>query len=125
MQIDNQIASHRWRSRHANSNHFPDGTGKVIRLLPYETIVLTYMASCVRETITGGTVVVGSEGSKVVAGSIERTRIDCDGGRMHLTAEQANAFSGRVFRGGPKSSHSRSGPVDGPETGREGAASGP
>jgi hypothetical protein len=26
MQIDNQIASHRWRSRHANSNHFPDGT---------------------------------------------------------------------------------------------------
>ena len=26
MQIDNQIASHRWRLRHANSNHIPDGT---------------------------------------------------------------------------------------------------
>ena len=79
-------------------------SGKVIRLLPYETIVLTYMASCVRETITGGTVVVGLEGSKVVAGSIERTRFDCDGGRMQLNSEQANVFSGRVFRGGPKSS---------------------
>ena len=26
MQIDNQIASHRWRLRRANSNHIPDGT---------------------------------------------------------------------------------------------------
>jgi hypothetical protein len=42
----------------------------------HETIVLAYMSSCVRETITGGTVVVGSGGGKVVAGSIERTRLD-------------------------------------------------
>ena len=26
MQIDNQIASHRWRLRRANSYHIPDGT---------------------------------------------------------------------------------------------------
>ena len=26
MQIDNQIASRRWRSRRANSNHIPGGT---------------------------------------------------------------------------------------------------
>jgi hypothetical protein len=30
--------------------------GQVIRLAPHQTIVLSYMASCVRETITGGTV---------------------------------------------------------------------
>ena len=28
MQIDNQIASHRWRLRRANSNHIPDGTAE-------------------------------------------------------------------------------------------------
>ena len=78
--------------------------GKIIRLHPQETMILSYLTSCVRETITGGTVVVGSEGSKVVAGSIERTRIDCDGGRMQLTADEANAFSGHVFRGGPQAS---------------------
>src|ERR1700730_7577973 len=30
--------------------------GQVMRLDPDQTIVLSYMASCVRETITGGTV---------------------------------------------------------------------
>jgi|SRR3954471_3190443 hypothetical protein len=31
MQIDNQIASHDWRSRRANSNHIPDGTHILIQ----------------------------------------------------------------------------------------------
>jgi hypothetical protein len=74
--------------------------GKIIRLHAQETMVLSYLSSCVRERITGGTVVVGGEYSEVVGGSIERTRVDCDGGRMELTSEQANAFSGMVFRGG-------------------------
>jgi hypothetical protein len=34
--------------------------GQVIRLGPHQTIVLSYVASCVRETITGGTVTEGS-----------------------------------------------------------------
>jgi len=74
--------------------------GKIIRLHAQETMVLSYLSSCVRERITGGTVVVGSEYSKIVSGTVERTRFDCDGGRMELTSEQANAFSGMVFRGG-------------------------
>jgi hypothetical protein len=81
--------------------------GKIIRLHPQETMILSYLTSCVRERITGGTVVVGSEHSKVVGGTIERTRVDCDGGRMELTSKQANAFSGMVFRGGPQA-HSAS-----------------
>ena len=33
MQIDNQIASHCWRLRRANSNHIPDGTLKTAKAL--------------------------------------------------------------------------------------------
>ena len=32
MQIDNQIASHRWRLRRANSYHIPDGTADIRRI---------------------------------------------------------------------------------------------
>ena len=39
--------------------------GQVIRLGPHQTMVLSYMASCVRETITGGTVTVGTQRSEV------------------------------------------------------------
>ena len=35
--------------------------GQIIRLGPHETIVLSYMSSCMRETITGGTVTVGTD----------------------------------------------------------------
>ena len=35
MQIDNQIASHRWRLRRANSYHIPDGTLKSDTLVMY------------------------------------------------------------------------------------------
>ena len=77
-------------------------TGKIIHLHAQETMVLSYLSSCVRERITGGTVIVGTDQSEVVSGTIERTQLDCNGGRMELTADQANAFSGRVFRGGPQ-----------------------
>ena len=54
--------------------------GKVIRLGPNDSIVLGYLASCWRETITGGTVRVGAEQSMVHDGQIERVKVDCDGG---------------------------------------------
>ncbi len=46
--------------------------GKVIRLGPKDAVVLGYMKSCWRETITGGTVTVGEEQSTVVDGRIQR-----------------------------------------------------
>src|SRR5258706_15347656 len=46
--------------------------GQVIRLGPHQTIVLSYMASCVRETITGGTVTVGTQRSEVQSGHVRR-----------------------------------------------------
>ena len=72
-------------------------TGQVIRLGPHQTIVLSYMSSCLRETITGGTVTVGTDWSEVRSGEVQRTRGQCDGGKMMLTG--ANQIGGRIFRG--------------------------
>ena len=70
--------------------------GQVIRLAPHQTIVLSYMASCVRETITGGTVTVGTQRSEVQSGHVRRIEGHCDSGRMKPTDEEAHV-GGRVL----------------------------
>lgn len=53
--------------------------GKVIKLGPDSTVVIGYMKSCWRETITGiGTVIIGQEQSMVHLGDIKSTKVDCD-----------------------------------------------
>jgi hypothetical protein len=73
--------------------------GKVIRLGPRDTIVLGYLKSCWRETITGGMVTVGTEQSDVQHGKVERNQVKCDGGGMQLSAAQAVQSAGNVSRG--------------------------
>jgi len=73
--------------------------GKVIRLGPRDVVVLGYLKSCWRETITGGTVTVGTEQSDVQGGKVERNQVKCDGGRIQLSAEQAVQSAGVVSRG--------------------------
>jgi hypothetical protein len=75
--------------------------GKVIQLGPQGTLVLNYMRSCWRETINGGTVKVGAEQSDVQHGEVERQKVNCDGGRLMLTAELGKQSAGMVFRGMP------------------------
>jgi hypothetical protein len=75
--------------------------GKVIRLGSGDSIVLSYLRSCVRETITGGTVTVGTERSEVQAGKVDRATVECNAGKMLLTAEQAKQSAGMVFRSLP------------------------
>jgi hypothetical protein len=72
--------------------------GRVIRLGAHETIVLSYRTSCVRETITGGTVTVGIDRSQVQSGKVERLDGRCDAGKMVLTGTQSE-IGGRTFRG--------------------------
>ena len=72
--------------------------GKVIKLGPRDKIVLGYLKSCWRETITGGTVTVGPEQSKVELGSVARTQVKCDGGRIDLSPEQAVQSAGTISR---------------------------
>ena len=74
------------------------GNGQVIKLGPADSIVLSYLKSCEHETITGGTVFVGLERSDVQGGSVARTKVPCDGGKMHLSAAQASQSAASAFR---------------------------
>jgi hypothetical protein len=73
--------------------------GQIVRLGPDDTIVLNYLHSCIRETITGGTVTVGIDQSEVQAGKVTRTRLDCREATFVLTGDSEIQISGRVFRG--------------------------
>ncbi|HEY7243001.1 MAG TPA: hypothetical protein VH678_03855 [Xanthobacteraceae bacterium] len=74
--------------------------GQTVRLGPHDAIVLTYLHSCIRETITGGTVTVGTDRSEVQGGQVTRTKIDCDERAFVLTGGGIESqFAGRVFRG--------------------------
>jgi hypothetical protein len=74
--------------------------GQTIRLGVHDTIVLSYLHSCVRETITGGTVTIGTEQSEVQAGKVTRTKADCGERTFVLTSGGSDVqFAGRVFRG--------------------------
>lgn len=76
-------------------------SGKVIRLAPQDRLVLSYLASCQRETITGGVVTVGTERSDVQNGNVRRETITCDSGRLRLSPQQAARSGVMVFRGTP------------------------
>jgi hypothetical protein len=72
--------------------------GKVIKLGPKDTIVLGYMKSCWRETITGGTVRIGTEQSEVLAGAVARTKIPCDTAYRQLDEHLQGAGGATIFR---------------------------
>jgi hypothetical protein len=76
-------------------------TGKVIRLGLHDAIVLGYLKSCVRETISGGTVEIGVDQSDVQYGRVARTKVECDAGKMLLAPGHAYDAAGLVFRGLP------------------------
>ena len=81
--------------------------GKVIRLNPQDAIVLNYLYSCVRETITGGVITVGREHSDVQSGKVERMSTPCDAGRMLLTAQLASQSAATVVRSLEKQEQSK------------------
>lgn len=80
--------------------------GKHIQLGGAGKVVLGYLASCVEETIAGGSVTVGAEQSAVVGGAVQRKTIACAGKPMQLTAEQSGKSGGLVFRRPPSGSSS-------------------
>ena len=73
-------------------------TGKVIKLAAADTLILDYLRSCIRETITGSSLVVGAEQSTVHGGTVTRETVSCDGGQLQLTADQAQKSETIVFR---------------------------
>ena len=72
--------------------------GQVIKLGPKGSIVLTYMTSCWRETITGGIVVVGVEQSLFHLSKVEGVKVDCHR-NGELLMDQQREVAATVFRG--------------------------
>ena len=72
--------------------------GQVIHLSADQTIVLSYRDTCIRETITGGTITIGTKESEVrSAARLERVQNTCDLRKVDVS--RAEGLGGRAFRG--------------------------
>jgi hypothetical protein len=74
--------------------------GRRIDLSEGVVLVIGYLRSCRRETITGGQVTVGAEESTVEGGTREAVEVNCDGGRIVRSSGAASEALGAVFRKG-------------------------
>jgi hypothetical protein len=73
--------------------------GQVIHLNADQTMVLSYRDTCIRETITGGTITIGTGQSEVrSAASLERVQNTC--GLRKVDVSRVDALGGRTYRGG-------------------------
>lgn len=72
------------------------------------TIVIGYFRSCRRETIKGGTVVIGANKSTVSGGKLSYEVVECDGGAINLSTAQADRSAVAVFRATPGGAKSKS-----------------
>jgi hypothetical protein len=76
--------------------------GQSFSIPPDATVTISYYASCLRETIAGGKVTVGKAESKVEdGGKVKRDKVDCDGGKMLLSSDQAAKSGVFAIRGAP------------------------
>ncbi len=75
-------------------------SGRVITLPANGRITLGYMQSCLRETITGGTVTIGAQSSAVSGGKIQQEQLKC-AANLALGGSQAGKSGAMVFRRGP------------------------
>ncbi|MBP2302909.1 hypothetical protein [Azospirillum picis] len=75
--------------------------GRSVALKPGQTLALSYLDSCVNETITGGSVIVGARESAVEGGKVDRHTLPCDGGKLLLATNEAGKAGVTVFRSAP------------------------
>jgi hypothetical protein len=73
--------------------------GKIIQLGPEDSIVLSYLNSCLREAIRGGTIKVGFDQSETLSAHFERTKVDCEAGKMMGAVGQTNDSASLIIRG--------------------------
>ena len=72
--------------------------GKIIKLGPKASITLSYLKSCMRETISEGVVLVGAEQSTVQLGDVKREKVPCDTNAAKLSDREANQSAATTFR---------------------------
>jgi len=91
--------------------------GKVVVLGPSDTIVLSYLNSCVREVISAGTFRVGVDQSEAQSAHIDRTKVECEAAKMLNAGGRPLDAAGLVFRDGSLDSHAppRIAPTPDPE----------
>ncbi len=73
--------------------------GTKIELSAQDTLVLGYLYSCLRETIVGGRVTVGTEESSVAGGIVTREYVECHGGTTYLSEQEAETSGVTILRG--------------------------
>lgn len=78
---------------------------ETIQLAPGETLVLGYLKSCTRETITGGTVTIGTKESTVEGGKVTREKTECTVSKLLLTADESQQSATVAFRPGEVLKH--------------------
>lgn len=64
-------------------------------------LILGYFSSCIREEISGGSIVVGREESTVSGGSVTRETVACAGGEATLADSEAAESGALVLRAPP------------------------
>ena len=73
--------------------------GKIIKLGAGASVVLGYMKSCRRESISGtGTVIVGQDESKIHLAEVEGTKTECDPAQAHATTRATSDVAASVVR---------------------------
>ena len=63
--------------------------------------IIGYLGSCTRETIEGGTVMIGKDQSEIEGGKVQRETIPCEATQLVLTDQEAGQSATVVFRGPP------------------------
>lgn len=72
--------------------------GQEFVLGPNEVVVIGYMSSCRRETITGGTVIIGTKKSDVSGGKVAWEEVICTEPQLSLTAAESQQSGVLAFR---------------------------
>ncbi|MEX0922623.1 MAG: hypothetical protein WD489_06930 [Rhodovibrionaceae bacterium] len=76
--------------------------GQEIALQDGGSLVIGYFRSCIRESISGGQVVIGKEESRIAEGSVTRETVSCAGGEATLADSEAAESGALVLRAPPE-----------------------
>jgi hypothetical protein len=71
----------------------------VIKIANGGSVVISYMKSCQRETISGdGTAIIGTDESFVQFADVKREKTDCDSNQSHATTKATSEAAATVLR---------------------------
>ena len=85
--------------------------GKTVELGPDSSVVLSYMKSCRRETITGvGTVIVGTDESMVHLAEVDAEQDELRSAQVHATTRATSDVAASVVRSLEEGQNAPSGP---------------